>query len=475
MCTHLSCVNLTFSQTESRSPNKRRVANARRFFCLTWILVLSAAATLSVRAADGDLDPTFGTGGKVVTDFNNSVDILNDLVLQPDGKVIAVGSTRSGSSPHIALVRYNQNGTLDTSFGTGGKVITQISTSDVADAVAVQPDGKIVIGGSTNLPSSVDSSFALARYNPNGTLDATFGNGGVVLTNIGDNLDGITALAIRLDGKIVVAGFRAYFRPPGEERNSDIALARYNADGSLDLSFGINGVTISDFGPVPGYFADDATSLKLTADGRIIICGDSDGGGYYDFLVARYSADGWPDTTFGVNGSMKTDLGNGYQDGSSDAAIQPDGKIVSVGAALPNSFDLDFAMVRYLANGSLDPTFGNAGRVVFGLESLRDEEFTAVAIQPDGKIIALGDSNSSTNSGFLLFRFNGSGSLDTTFGNGGMVRTPFGSSVQSQALVLLPDARILAGGYSPIYQSSDFILARYLNTSKFDKPVISRR
>jgi uncharacterized delta-60 repeat protein len=109
------------------------------------------------------------------------------------------------------------------------------------------------------------------------------------------------------------------------------------------------------------------------------------------------------------------------------------------------------------------------------LESLRDEEFTAVAIQPDGKIIALGDSNSSTNSGFLLFRFNGSGSLDTTFGNGGMVRTPFGSSVQSQALVLLPDARILAGGYSPIYQSSDFILARYLNTSKFDKPVISRR
>jgi uncharacterized delta-60 repeat protein len=142
------------------------VANARRFFYLTWILVLSAAATLSVRAADGDLDPTFGTGGKVVTDFNNSVDILNDLVLQPDGKVIAVGSTRSGSSPHIALVRYNQNGTLDTSFGTGGKVVTQISTSDVADAVAVQPDGKIVVGGSTNLPSSVDSSFALARYNP---------------------------------------------------------------------------------------------------------------------------------------------------------------------------------------------------------------------------------------------------------------------------------------------------------------------
>jgi len=255
-------------------------------------------------------------------------------------------------------------------------------------------------------------------------------------------------------------------RPPGEQRNSDVALVRYNPDGSLDTSFGTAGRTVTDFGPVPNYFADDATSVNIRSDGRIVICGDSDGAGYWVLLTARYNANGQLDMTFGSSGSTKTDLGNGYEDGSSDSAIQADGKIVSVGAALPDSYDLDFAMVRYNADGSLDQGFGSGGKVVFGLENLRDEEFTSVALQTDGKIVVLGDSNSSANSGLLVFRYNPNGTADPAFGSGGMVRTTFAGNVQSVAVVIQPDGRIVAAGYSPLYQNSDFVLARYLSKTK---------
>jgi uncharacterized delta-60 repeat protein len=463
-------------EEEYQTRDERRWGILRRFIYFGLMVVSFFAVVRSAAAADGELDPTFGTGGRVVTDFNNSNDVLIDLVLQTDGKILAVGFTYpTGSSPHISLVRYNTDGTLDAGFGSGGKVVTQISPNDGADAVAVQSDGKIVVGGNASTPNVVDTSFALVRYNANGSVDATFGNGGVVTTNIGDYLDGISAIGIRPDGKIVAVGFRAIVRPPGEQRNSDIALARYNPDGSLDTTFGTGGKTVSDFGPVADYFADDATSINFQPDGKIVVCGDSDGGGYFDFLAARYTADGFVDTTFGSNGFIKTDLGDGYEDGSNDAAIQPDGKIISVGSALPNSYDLDFAMIRYTAGGTLDTTFGNGGKVVFGLESLHDEEFTSVAVQGDGKILALGDANSSVNSGFLIFRFNSNGSPDTSFGSGGRVRTTFSSAVQSEVIVLQPDARIIAAGYSPLYQSSDFVLARYLNSApvKVNRPKIS--
>jgi uncharacterized delta-60 repeat protein len=429
--------------------------------------MVSAALSVGIMAADGDLDTTFGTGGRVVTDIAG-IDVLTDIALQADGKIVAVGFTYGGgSNPHIALVRYNTNGTLDSSFGTGGKVITQISSGDVANAVVIQPDGKILICGHTYLPSIVDTSFALLRYNSNGTLDTTFGTGGVVRTNIGEDRDTATALALRSDGKILAAGSRAFMRPPGEQRNSDIAIVRYNPDGSVDTGFGTAGRVVTDFGPSPNYFADDATSINIQSDGRIVIGGDSDGTGYFDFLAARYDANGALDMTFGPGGSTKTDLGNGYEDGSSEAVLQPDGKIVSVGAALPDSYDLDMAMIRYNSDGSLDQGFGSGGKVVFGLESLKDEEFTAVALQTDAKIVVLGDSNSYTNTGFLVFRYFPNGTPDTSFGTGGMVRTTFaGGTAQTSSLVIQADGRILAAGYSPIYQNSDFVLARYLSSRK---------
>ena len=301
------------------------------------------------------------------------------------------------------------------------------------------------------------------RYNADGSLDSTFGNNGLVTTNIGPSYDSIGRLALQPDGKIVAAGNTAIPRPPGEERNGDIAVARYSADGSLDPSFGNNGIVISDFGSVPNYFADDATAVLLQPDGKIIVAGDSDGGGYYDFLIARYHANGTLDTTFGNNGFTKTDVGNGFEDGASDAVLQPDGKIILVGAANRSyASNLDFAVLRYNANGTLDASFGNGGQTVFVLDNLADEELTSVVLQPDGKIVALGDSNSSNRRGFLLARLNENGALDTTFGTGGIVATPFGNnSVQSAALVSQPDGKLLAGGFTPLYNTGDFALARY--------------
>jgi uncharacterized delta-60 repeat protein len=426
-----------------------------------------------MRAADGDLDFTFGNAGKVLTDLSGGVDNLSEIALQPDGKIVAAGNYRlTNGNSHIELARYNPDGTPDLTFGTGGKVATTVSNfGDSANAVVIQPDGRIIVAGSVTSPGVVDTSFLLVRYNANGSLDASFGAGGIVTTDIADNRDTASAVAVQPDGKIVVAGEKGIFRPPGEERNSDIALVRYNADGSLDTSFGEGGRTISDFGPAADYFADDAADIIILAGGKIVLVGDSDGAGYYDFLIARYNPDGSLDTSFGTGGRTKTDLGNGYQDGASAAALQADGKIVSVGAALPNSFDLDFSLIRYNANGTLDRTFGTGGKVVFGLESLRDEELTAVAVQPDGKILALGDSNSANNSGFLLLRFNPDGTRDTSFGSAGIVRTPFGTNAAfTSSLLVQPDAKIVAAGFTPLFQSSDFALVRYLSSPSALRP-----
>ncbi len=435
-----------------------------RDFLLAATAVLVAFASPVARAADGDLDPTFGNGGKVLTDFGGQ-DELGRVAVQPDGKIIASGVTRTGTGPNkYALARYNPDGSLDATFGNGGRVVTVLTNgTENSNALLLLPDGKIMIAGSIALPSVADFSWALVRYNADGSLDSTFGNNGLVTTNIGPSYDSIGRLALQPDGKIVAAGNTAIPRPPGEERNGDIAVARYNADGSLDPSFGNNGIVISDFGSVPHYFADDATAVLLQPDGKIIVAGDSDGGGYYDFLVARYNANGTLDATFGNNGFTKTDVGNGFEDGASDAVLQPDGKIVLVGAANRSyASNLDFAVLRYNANGTLDATFGNGGQTVFVLDNLADEEFTSVVLQPDGKIIALGDSNSSNRRGFLLARLKTDGALDATFGTGGIVATSFGSnSVQSAALVSQPDGRLVAGGFTPLYNTGDFALARY--------------
>ena len=294
-------------------------------------------------------------------------------------------------------------GSLDTTFGTDGKVTTNFSADDSGNAVALQPDGKIVVAGYTN------TNFAVARYNADGTLDTTFDSDGKVTTAIGSGTDKGYALGLQPDGKIVVAG---------ESHNGtdkDFALARYNANGTLDNTFGTvdSGQTRLGYATTTIGSADDvAYGLALQPDGKIVLAGQSNNGSNLDFALARYNANGTLDTSFGTGGKVTTAFGNGI-DSISAVALQPDGKIVVAGYT-----NTDFALARYNANGSLDTSFSNDGKVTTDLGTAFDAVY-AVALQPDGKIVAAGEILTA----FGLARYNADGSLDTTFGEDGKVTT----------------------------------------------------
>jgi uncharacterized delta-60 repeat protein len=430
-----------------RRPNWRIVA------LVTASALLFSAAGQMARAADGDLDPTFGIGGKVVTDFTNSTDWLSRIAVQPDGKIVAIGDTHP--SHRGALARYNPDGTLDLTFGDGGKVITVASARESASGLLLLPDGKIMISGSIGLPTEFDTSFALLRFNSDGSVDSTFGNGGTVMTNINNDYDAAYALALQSDGKIVAAGKRGIQFNPTEQRKGNVALARYNPDGSLDTTFGNGGKVVNDFGQGLESYAMD---VIIQSDGRIIIAGES----AYAFLVARYNSNGTLDTTFGNGGFREINFGNLSWDHGRDVLLQADGKIIVVGTAEINSPYDSFAVARFNPDGSLDQSFGNGGKFVM----IDVGDLEAGALQSDGKLIALGDDSSS----FKLLRFNLDGSLDSTFGSGGIVTTTFNGSgaTAGSDLVFQADGKLLAGGFtsSDIYfNNSDFALARYLDNA----------
>ena len=435
------------SQSESsRRENWRVIA-----FAAVSVFLFSGAGQIA-RAADGDLDPTFGNGGKVVTDFSNSTDWLSRITVQPDGKIVAIGVTHP--SHRGALARYNPDGTLDATFGNGGKVVTVASVRESASGLLILPDGKIMISGSIDLPSSVDTSFALLRYNSDGSVDPTFGNGGTVMTNIAERDDQAYAIALQSDGKIVAAGRRGIQFYPSEQRKGNVALARYNPDGSLDATFGNGGKVVTDFGQgLESY----ALALMIQPDGKIVIAGE---GSYY-FLVARYNSAGTLDTSFAGNGYAFANFSSNW-DGATDALLQPDGKIVLVGWSIANSPYDSFAMARFNADGSFDQSFGDGGKVLM----LDQGDLNAVVLQSDGKLVALGTSNSFSDSAFQLLRFDVNGSLDSTFGSDGTVTTSFGGTAEGSDLVLQADGKLLAGGLTssdPYFQNGDFALARYLD------------
>jgi len=402
----------------------------------------------------GDLDPSFGSGGKVTTDFATGDDDALALALQPDGKVIAVGG--AGGANDFALARYNTDGSLDTSFGTGGKVTTDFSGGSGASAVALQPDGRLVVAGDADIPG-VGLNFALARYNPDGSLDLGFGNGGKVTTDFGTGFNVAYSLALQPDGKILAGGQADI---PGVGAN--FALARYNPDGSLDLGFGNGGKVTTDFAGSVVY------SLALQSDGKILAGGQTGSSVGFppplDAALARYNPDGSLDSGFGSGGKVTTDFGTGF-DAAYSLALQPDGKIVVAGVGGVPGMGIDFALVRYNPDGSLDSGFGNGGKVITDFAGFFDAA-RALTLQPNGKIVLAGETSiSGVGSSFGLVRYNPDGSLDLGFGNGGKVTTDFAGSGAARALALQSDGKIVAAGHAFIDGTGDFALARYIGDS----------
>lgn len=369
----------------------------RRYLaCGLIVFIVVSSMSRPVQAADGDLDATFGSGGKVTTDFFGSFDAASAVAIQRDGKIIvARTATRIINADFtfdFALVRYNIDGSLDPTFGSTGKVTTDFfNSSDSAKALAIQIDGKIVVAGNID-----NSDFALARYNSDGSLDTTFGLGGKVTTNFGA-IDTVSAVALQTDGKIIVVG--------GAGDSTRLALARYSSDGSLDSTFGSGGRVLTQVSD----FTQFAYAVALQPDGKIIIAGVAvNAGTSYDFVLVRYYNDGSVDITFGSSGKAVTDFFNG-DDLASDLVIQSDGRIIVSGSVKTStSFDAtyDFGLARYKSDGSLDTTFGSGGKGTTDFFN-RNDRPSRMAIQKDGRIVIVGfATKNDTDSDFALARYN---------------------------------------------------------------------
>ena len=410
--------------------------------CLTvfvmGLAMLLAGSAPAAFAQDGDLDTTFGTGGKVEFDRNNNTQFLHGMALQSDGKIVVVGNLHIG--------RFNADGTLDVSFGNNG-LTSLTSLSGTFTAIAIYPDDSIAIAGRGA------GDFVVARFLANGAPDLSFGSNGTgeVTTNLGSAIfEGARAVTIQPDGKIVAAG--STFTPQTQQ---DFALVRYLPDGSLDASFGTGGIVTT---AMTASF-DEALDVLLQPDGRIVAVGFTASG----YGLARYLPDGSLDTSFGAGGRVRTNLPL-IAEQAFAAVLDYDGSILVTGFDGPAT-NSRFNVVRYTPSGSLASNFGNNG--VAG--SLIRGGGHDLALQPDGKILVAGPHDNAQNGrDFGLVRFNADGTVDTTFGVNGLATADFGTlnpieqEDEVESVIMLPDGRVLVGGYSMLGMTDwDWTIARF--------------
>lgn len=390
----------------------------------------------------GALDTSFDGTGRVITPVGPGSDLAMAIAVQDDGRIVVAGRSHDQSRAYFSVVRYESDGGLDTTFDGTGKVVTAVRTvNDYANAVAVQPDGKIVVAGWS--ASSQSDDFAVVRYAVDGSLDTGFDATGSVIADFDGYRDRANAVAIQGDGKIVVAG--TAFTVTGGVYDK-FAMVRYNADGTEDIRV----VTAVGSG------ASGATAVAIQPDGKIVLGGQAGG----DFAVIRLTASGALDTSFNGTGKVTTPIGTGSEQIAS-IALQPDGKIVAVGDTGSGTGSSWVAAVRYAADGNLDSSFNGTGKVTTAVQVTAVAY--AVAIQDDGKIVVAGHSYGSEND-FLVVRYRTDGSLDTTFAPAGYVLTDIGGYLDiAQAVAIQGDGKIVAAGYTGdgSVGSGDFALARY--------------
>ncbi|MBT9099626.1 hypothetical protein KFZ76_18165 [Methylovulum psychrotolerans] len=364
---------------------------------------------------DGSLDTNFDGDGKVTTDFTGFQDTINAMVLQTNGKILVAGSSVNGFYRDFALARYNADGSLDTSFDGDGKLTTDFSgDNDSINSLVVQADGKILAAGksfSNSIFGGYDN-FALARYNTDGSLDVSFSGDGKLTTQFSFNAS-INSVNLQSDGKILVTGDSN----AGANTYSDFALARYNADGSLDTSFGGSGKLTTSLSA----YHDGINATTLLAGGKILVAGYSNN--YSTFALVRYNSNGSLDTSFNGSGTVTTDF-SGFQDIVNSITVQADGKILVAGWSYTTATGADFALARYNTDGSLDTSFDGDGKLTTDLSGKNDYG-NSVAVQANGQIVVAGNSDGN----FALTLYNSDGSLAN--------KSPAGSYVENGAAVKL--------------------------------------
>ncbi len=391
----------------------------------------------------GRLDSTFGGDGTVTIDAGFD-DRGRAVAVQPDGKIVIAGKSNNDS----LLIRLLPAGTKDPAFGAGGIVRTDIGGgNDEGKALAIQTDGKILLAGINTVGN--DGAFSLARYSDQGVPDPAFSADGVTTAAFGPGNDEGKALALQADGMIVVAG------QAKTGTGHDFALARFDGSGQLDVSFGSGGTVTSDFGGVD----QEGNSVRQQADGKLVVAGYTGNAPNEDFAVVRYLPNGTLDTNFGAAGMAKTAIGTGTDLGFA-VAIQSDQRIVVAGTSVVGG-RTQFTVVRYQASGVLDGTFGDGGIVTTAIGT--NDECTAITIQRDGRIILAGTTSDGAHTDFVVVRYNVDGSLDTSFGPLGVVRVPIVALDDgAYAVALQPDGNIVVAGEAEAGSNHDLAVARFL-------------
>lgn len=417
-------------------------------FNLAWILLIFLLNNKIYSFAPGDLDPTFGTGGIVTTTVGPGTQVSTVIQLS-NSKVIAVGTTAVGGFDASVVARYNFNGSLDTTFGSGGITITTIPGDSITVAAgAMQSSGKILSMGASN------AGTLIIRYNANGSLDTSFGTNGIVTVPI-IPIHNTICMSVQQDDKILVGGEEF----PG---TTGFFIFRLNSDGTTDTTFG------AGTGMVSYLPSAQANRIAFQSNGKIIVVGNEFT--TLGIFVARLNIDGTLDATFGGTGIVIINIGV-VDDLGISLIIQPNGKIVVVGSTDTVSDEFPIVL-RLNTDGTLDNSFGTAGILTitqFNGGPL-DGQFLSVGLQTDGKIVAVGTGTTDgfTTVDFLVARINTDGTLDNTYGIGGLVLTNLGGSISTTARsVVINQSNNLAtvGGCSPCL-STALTLARYLPTSE---------
>jgi uncharacterized delta-60 repeat protein len=416
-----------------------------RFRALSLFAVTLLMLPASALAGPGSFDPTFGSGGTVTTIIGDGDSGAADVAIQADGGIVTVGSATAGGAGQVSLVRFDTTGTLDPSFGNGGIVLTPVGDGAAGTAVAVQADQKIVVGGRATIAGV--PRFLLLRYDASGTLDPGFGVGGIATLTLGSDA-GVNALAIQSDQKIVAVGTRT-------AADTSVALARFDTAGVLDASFGTGGVTTTLVGAW-----SRGSDVALLPGNALAVAGTSED----RFLAARYDANGTLDPTFG-SGGVVTTVVTPASDSLNAIAAQNDGALLVTGLTGLAGVRA-FTTARYTHAGALDPAFGTGGIVFenFGLYG----EATDLQVLPDGKIVVAGTAinpsgpPAQTASYFVMVRYDAAGVRDDAFAFAGDGPSP--ESFLS-AIALQTDGRIVAagsGGFSFLTLSYfDHLVGRY--------------
>ncbi len=455
----MTCNPAATLPTAGATQGSSQIVHVLTRYALAAMFALATTLCHATLGQPGTLDPFWATAsslgpGKVITTVGANNDSATAIALQPDGKLVLAGFCYVGANRSFCALRYDSFGVLDPTFNGTGKIITPVGTaSSGATSIALQPDGKLVLAGFCY--DGANTAFCALRYDNLGVLDPTFNSTGIAITQLGTGNSGATSIAMQPDGKLVLAG-NCY-----NGANLNFCALRYDRFGVLDNTFNRTGIVITPIGTYA-----NATAIALQPDGNLVVAGMCQVAGASVFCALRYDSFGVLDQSFNRVGIVFTQMGSVAAHANA-LALQPDGKLIVAGSCdiATGNFNItnsNFCAARYGADGAFDTTFNGTGKVItpFGI----NDTATAIALQPDGKLILAGSCRLDITAQykFCAFRYNATGELDNTFNGNGNVATPVGTMLDTAtAIALQPDGKLVLAGHCATTLGEDFCAIRY--------------